>query len=421
MRLRMVGLSHQTTSVAFRERVALDRDGSIRLLNLLREKADVAEGLVVSTCNRTEVYAVFHGEAATHDALTGMLAEQTGVPHEELNSHVYRRQDEDVVEHLFMVASGLDSMVVGENQILAQVREAYSHSVACRANGPVVNKLLHWSLRIGKQVRTRTGVGEGHVSVAAAACELAQKIYADLSRHSVLLVGAGATGQLVVRHMLDHGVQDLTIANRTLARAQELTGNLAGKPIELDGIWQVLPTTDVLITSTAATEPLISEGLLKKALAGRKTPLFIIDIAVPRDVDPAVDSLDSVFLYDLDALQKVVAENVDRRRAEVHRARAMVAAEVPKFASWHRSQSVTPTIIQLRDQFEQTRVQELEKLRKTLDDEDFDKVERMTRAMVNKLLHHPTVQMKQAARSPEGGTMIRAFRQLLGLDEEPGR
>ncbi len=417
----MVGLSHQTAPVEFREQVALDQAGIVRTLNSLRESHEVAEAMVLSTCNRTEIYAVYTDDGKHYGDLTELLSGGTALPRADLEGHVYRRADRDVVEHLFMVAAGLDSMVVGENQILAQVREAYSSAVTCRTNGPLVNKLLHRSLRVGKQVRTRTGIGEGRRSVAAVACDLAEKIFADLSDRTLLLVGAGETGELVARHALDRGVRELLVTNRTLERAEELARSLRGTVVSWDHLWDAVADADVLVTATGATEPVVTAEPLQRAIAHRKTPLFVIDIAVPRNVDPEVDRLQDVFLYDIDALQEMVKEVGERRRAEVHRARAIVSAEVDKFAQWHRTQGVTPTIVQMREQFEGIRAAELEKLRGKLSDDDLKAVERMTRAMVNKLLHHPTVQMKQSASEPEGGTLVKALRLLLGLDEEGGR
>ena len=419
--LAMVGLSHQTAPVAFRERVAMDSDGVVRTLNRLRESGQYTESLVLSTCNRTEVYAVLPPDVDEHDAMLHVLADSSGVPMEDIESHTYRRYDRDVAEHLFMVAAGLDSMVVGENQIQAQVREAFSMAVACRTNGPLLNKLLHWALRVGKQVRTSTGIGHGRLSVASVACDLAQKIFADLSARSVLLVGAGETGELVARHMLDRGVTDLAITNRTSSRADELAGRLGGKTVPFDGLWEAVSQADVLISSTAAPAPIVTADPLGKALSRRRTPLFIIDIAVPRDVAADVDNLRNVFLYDIDALEEVVRTSIGRRRGEVHRARAMVATEVDKFVGWQQRQRVTPTIVQMREQFETVRVAEMDKLRKELSDEDFERVDRATRALVAKLLHHPTVGMKRAAGREDSGKLLTAFRQLLGLDEEPSR
>jgi len=416
MPLVMIGLSHQTAPVAFPERVALDEARVVRTLTQLRESVGVREALVLSTCNRTEMYAwADNGET---ELLLGVLAEHSGVPREEIEAHCYRRADVEVAEHLFMVTSGLDSMVVGENQIQAQVREAYSRAVACRVNGPTINKLLHWSLRVGKQVRTRTGIGEGRLSVASVACDLAEKILANLENRTVLLLGAGETGELVARHLLDRGVRSLAITNRTPQRAQELAERLGGKAIPYDELWDAVARADVLITSTSAPEPIVTTERLGKSMSRRRTPLFVIDIAVPRDVEPTVNDLRDVFLYDIDALEEVVQTSIDRRRAEVHRARAMVRAEVAKFADWQRTQQATPTIVQMREQFERIRTAEMEKLETSLSEEDFQRVDRATRAMINKLLHHPTVTMKQAARSADSGQLIRAFRQLLGLDEE---
>ncbi len=417
----MVGLSHQTAPVEFREQVALDQPGIVRTLNSLRETPTVTEAIVLSTCNRTELYAIYNDDEGHHDELADLLFSGTTLPRDLLENHVYRRSDREVVEHLFMVAGGLDSMVIGENQILGQVRDAYTHAVTCRTNGPLVNKLLHWALRVGKQIRTQTGVGEGRMSVAAVACDLAEKIFADLEKRSMLLVGAGETGELVARHARDRGIGRLLITNRTYERAEALAEELGGTTVAWDDLWSAVAEADVLVTSTGATEPVITAAPLKRAIAHRRNPLFVIDIAVPRDVAPDVDRLDDVFLYDIDALQEVVKEVVERRSGEVHRARAIVSAELDKFVEWHERQEVTPTIVQMREQFEGVRQAELDKLRGKLSDDDFKRVDGVTRGMVNKLLHHPTVQMKQSASRSEGGTMVRALRLLLGLDEERGR
>ena len=414
----MVGLSHQTASVEFRERIALDQAGVVRTLTQLREATGVAEALVLSTCNRTEMYAVVQGSDS--DVLLEVLSDSSGVPRHEIEAHLYWRREQEVVEHLFMVAAGLDSMVVGENQIQAQVREAYSRSVACRTNGPVLNKLLHRSLRVGKQIRSRTGIGQGRLSVASVACDLADKILSNLDRRSVLLLGAGETGELVVRHLRDRGVRCVTIVNRTPRRAEELAAKLGGKTLPYEGLWDAIGQVDVLITATSATEPVITTEHMTPIAIRRRTPLFIIDIAVPRDVESEVNALRDVFLYDIDALEIVVEASMGRRRAEVHRARAMVAAEMAKFDGWQRSQRATPTIVQMREQFETIRSEELEKLRTSLGDDDYARVERATHRMVAKMLHHPTVQMKQAARRPDSGPLLKAFRQLLGLEEEGG-
>lgn len=418
MALALLGLSHQTASVDFRERVALDQHGAVRLLNRLRETPGIEESLVISTCNRTEIYAVAQDDLDILEPMAALLADQTGVHREELDAHVYRRADRDVVHHLFMVASGLDSMVVGENQILGQVKEAYSNAVTTRAKGPLVDALMHRAFMLGKQVRTQTGLGRGRLSVAGVACELAEKIFHDLSTRKVLLVGAGETGELVITHLKEHGVTDITVTNRTLVRAEELSVRFGGRAVPFDGLWDAVGQAEILITSTAAAEPVITAEPLRRALGRRATPLFIIDIAVPRDVAADVDDLADVFLYDIDALQTVVRETIDKRRGEVHRARAMVAEATDRFVDWQRSQAVTPTIVQVREQFEAIRHDEIEKLKGQMTAADFEVVDRATRAIINKLLHHPTVHIKQAAKKPDSGPVLQAFRLLLGLDDE---
>lgn len=421
MRLSLLGLSHQTAPVAFRERVALDQHGAGRLLHRLRETPGIEESLVISTCNRTEIYAVGDDDFDALEPMATLLGEQTGVPRDELDAHTYRRRERDVVHHLFLVASGLDSMVVGENQILAQVKEAYSTAVATRSKGPLIDALMHRAFKVGKQVRSRTGIGRGRLSVAGVACDLAEKIFHDLAGRAVLLVGAGETGELVITHLQERGVTDITVTNRTLSRAEELSVRFGGRAVPFDELWTAVGRADIVITSTSAPEPVITAEPLRRALGRRDHPLFVIDIAVPRDVSHDVDDLSDVFLYDIDALQTVVRETIDKRRGEVHRARKMVADATDRFVEWQRSQAVAPTIVQVREQFEAIRQQELDRLKPKLTAEDYEEVEKATRAMINKLLHHPTVHIKQAAKKPDSGPVLAAFRLLLGLDDERRR
>jgi glutamyl-tRNA reductase len=415
MRLAMIGISHATAPVAARECLALDDTARARVFDDLAENAGVLEAMVLSTCNRTEIYALLDEQTA-HDDLVRALRAGSGQAPADAEEYLFRHCGDDVAEHLFSVVSGLDSMVLGESQIVAQVREAHRSAAEAGLSGKVLDGLLRRALKVGKAVRNRTEIGAGHTSVAGVACDLARKVHDDLDRRTVVLIGAGETGELVVRHLLDSGVGELLIVNRTHGRALALAERLGGEAWPFEQLAEAVGRADVLITSTAAPRPLITSALLARAIPGRQRPLFIIDIAVPRDVSPDVDSIDEVYRYDLDTLSGLVEANLGSRCQALHAAREIVAAEVDKFAGWLRQQAVTPTILQLREQFESVRQLELEKLRSGLSDEDFRQVERATRAMVNRLLHLPTVQIKQAAREAESEPLVKAFRFLLGLD-----
>ncbi len=417
MHTGLLGISHNTAPVAVRERIALDGMRARQLLDRLRSTPGVAEALVLSTCNRTEVYAVFDDGEPDPGRLLVSLCDVTGEAAATLEGHVYRLQGADVAHHLFSVAAGLDSMVIGESQILAQVRAAYAASVAARASGAVLDAMLHRAFRVGKAVRSRTGVGCGRVSVGGVACDLADKLFGGLGSRSVLLVGAGETGELVARHLVEDGVGELWITNRTGSRARDLVSELGGRAIPWDRFDRTLGSADVVITAVAAAEPILSAARLARARAGRDEPLLLIDIAVPRNVCEDVSGLHEVYLYDLDALQEVVRGADERRCEEVHAARAIVGDEVAKLGAWLRQQRVNPAIVQLRQQFEAIRQAEMEKLRRDLDPEALAQVDRATRALTNRLLHHPTVGLKHAARRPDSEPLLAAFLRLLGLED----
>jgi glutamyl-tRNA reductase len=415
MRLAMIGVSHATAPVAARECLALDEEARVRVFDHLAGASGVLEAMVLSTCNRTEVYALLDHQAPD-DGLIRALRAGTGRATAGAEDYLFRRSGDDVAQHLFSVVSGLDSMVLGESQIVAQVREAHRSAADAGLTGRVLDGLLRRALKVGKAVRNRTDIGAGHTSVAGVACDLARKVHGDLDQRTVVLIGAGETGELVVRHLLDSGVGDLRIVNRTRERAQDLAERLGGHAEPFEDLADWVGRADVLITSTAAPHPIITAELLGGAIAGRQRPLFIIDIAVPRDVSPDVDAIDEVYRYDLDTLSGLVQTNLGSRCQALHAAREIVAGEVEKFAGWLRQQAVTPTILQLREQFEDVRRLELEKLRSGLSEEDFRLADRATQAMVNRLLHLPTVQIKQAAREAESEPLVKAFRFLLGLD-----
>jgi glutamyl-tRNA reductase len=397
MRLSLVGISHHVAPVELRERVALD---GARAAELARRLGDA---VCLSTCNRTEVYLVDESEERAVAALES-LAERP------LDSIVYRLDDEAAAVHLFRVASGLDSLVPGEGEILGQVRSAYEAA----APGPMLDRVFRQALSVGKRVRTETAIGESPASVSSAAAALAQQVFGDLRDRRVLVVGAGRIGELAAANLASRGATIAFVANRTVEAAGELARRFGGEAIPLEAIPARLGEVDVVLASTSAPDVVVRAADVP---AHRRSPLFFIDIAVPRDVEPAVHDLGGCFLYDIDDLEAVVAETLAGRRAEAARAEELVAEEAERFRAWQASLEVVPAIASLRARAEEIRSAELAKLG-TLSEHERRTVESVTAQILNKLLHLPTVRMKQAAAAAEGATYADAVRHLFGLEDE---
>jgi glutamyl-tRNA reductase len=411
--VNLVGLSHQSTPIAVRERAFVPLAEAAALA---RELAVEGEAVCLSTCNRTELYLV--GPEAEARAL-GSLTRVSGLPEEELRAVVYRLHDEAAALHLFRVAAGLDSMVPGEGEILGQVREAYEAG----APGAILDRLFRQALHAGKKVRAETAIGESPASVSSAAAALAQQVFGDLAGCRVLLVGAGHVAELSARSLAARGASIAFVANRSAERAGELAGRFGGEAISLEQAVDRLAGVDVLLSATGAPERALTRGHVEAALRDRKgRPLFLIDLAVPRNLDPDIHEVDGCFLYDLDDLESVVAAGLAGRRREAARAEAIVAAEAERFREWHASREVVPEIASLRAWAEEVRAAELERARARLglSEDQHAAVESVTAQIVAKLLHLPTVRLKEAAAGANGGSYAEALRHLFGLDD-PGR
>jgi len=401
MNLHLVGLSHHSAPVELRERVALTGDGSTDLARALADP----EAVVLSTCNRTEIYLSGPDAGGAHAALEELAGQS-------LEGALYRLTDEAAALHLFRVAAGLDSLVPGEGEILGQVRTAYEGGAA----GPVLDHVFRQAISVGKKVRTETAIAESPSSVSSAAAALAQQVFGDLQGRRVLLVGAGRTGELAAASLAARGAKIALVANRTPERAAELARRFGGLAIPLDEVASRIGEADVILTCTAAPGFVIRREHIEKA---RRDPLFFIDIAVPRDVDPAVNELDGCYLYDIDDLEAVVAETLAGRRREAGKAEALVAAEAERFRAWQASLDVVPAIASLRARAEEIRRAELDKLN-GLDEQERRTIETVTAQILNKLLHLPTVRMKQAAAA-EGPGYAEALRHLFDLGEDERR
>jgi glutamyl-tRNA reductase len=412
MRLFAVGLSHRTAPVELRECVDFSRSGVEAALSALASQGIVRELVILSTCNRAEIYAAGDTEA-TADAVGRFIAEYHSLPDAQMAPHLYVHKGAAAARHLFRVAAGLDSLVVGEPQILGQVKSAYSTASDLHHTGALTNRLFHSAFAVGKRVRTETGLGEGAVSVSYAAIALAKKILGDLKDLSVLILGAGEMAKLTGIHLQAQQVKQITIASRTLSTAQGLASRLKGHAVPWTDLNAALGTADIVVTATGATDPVLTRDRIEEVMRPRRRrPLFIIDIALPRDVDAAVGNLDQVFLYNIDDLQAIVKENLARRTAELHRADVIVDEEVARFATWMQSREIIPTVVALRQRFEAIRQAELARLAPKLNGlppEARARLDEITHLIVEKLLLTPTEQLKSVSDE----TMVVAYSDAL--------
>ena len=425
MHLLLVGTSYQRAPVELRELLAYDRD--LRREALERLSAGGAEAAVLSTCNRTEVYAVADDTAALEERIYGELATLSRLSHSELAPALYAVADEAAALHLFRVAAGLDSMVPGEAQILGQVREAYNGAREARTAGAVLHRLFRQALRVGKRVRTETAIGENPASVSSAAAELAERVFEELAGRRILLLGAGKVADLTAANLISRGVGEIVVANRSPERADALARRFGGRAVGLDAVEEELEQADVVVASTSSQGVVLSAQQVGRAMRRRRgRPVFFIDVAVPRDLDPAINQLDGCYLYDIDDLERVVAESVAGRREEAVRAEAIVSEEADGFRAWQLSLDVVPAIASLRAKAESIRRAELERVESrlaSLSPSQRRAVEALTSQIVAKLLHQPTVRMKEAAAAADSVLYADAVRHLYGLgdDADPAR
>jgi glutamyl-tRNA reductase len=419
MAIVLVGLNHHTAPVAVRERLAISEQAlPASLAGFCHAVLD--EVVILSTCNRVEFYLESRDVDAGIAACTDFMAAHHRLAPEVFVPHLITRYDIDAVHHLFRVASSLDSLVVGEPQILGQVKTAYMAARAAGRTGLFLNQLFDRALSVGKAVRHETGINDHAVSVGYAAVELAKKIFESLQLCTVMVLGAGDTSELAARHLVRHGVTTVFVANRTHERAVRLAQTLQAKAIPWESMAEYLVQTDIVVSSTAAPHAIIDRDMVQGVMrARRRRPMFLIDIAVPRDIDPAVNTLDNVFLYDMDDLEHVVAANRRERAREAAVAEELVWREVRHFEQWLAARHAVPTIVALRQRAEAIRYHELEKaLTKLgpLDERQRRLIEALTSGIVNKLLHTPTVNLKRASAQGQVRDYVQLTRQLFELD-----
>ncbi len=415
----VAGMNHLTAPVDVREQLALEEEKVREILTDLWGRGLFSEVMILSTCNRVEVYGVAEAPGEARQTAFSRLGAQRGLALRDLEPLLYTKTEDEAVHHVFRVAASLDSMLVGEPQILGQVKEAFALAQSSSTIGPLLHALMSRAFGVAKRVRTETEVGRHAVSISFAAVELGRKIFGGLDGKAVLLIGAGEMAELAARHLVDQGALPVYVANRTLSRAQELARLLSGTAVPFDELHAVMASVDIVIASTAAPEPIIRATDVQHALHARRArPLFFIDIGVPRNVEPGVNDLDNAFCYDVDDLRSVVDSNVRERQREAQRAEALVAREVERFAARLQDLAVVPTIVSLRDKLESVRRAELDKALARLGDADEETrrvMEALSQAIVNKVLHAPMVKLRDSSRAGHGHRWIELISELFGL------
>ena len=422
MELLVVGLNHKTAPIEIRECLAFPEDKMEEALSKVYTLPSLKENMILSTCNRVEVYAAIREtEKAIHE-LKEFLSQYHGIALKEFEKSLFYHVGEEAVRHIFRVASSLDSMVVGEPQILGQIKDAYDISQQAKTSGLILHRLLHRAFHVAKRVRTETKIGNSAVSISFVAVELAKKIFGTLEKKSVLLIGAGEMSELAAQHLVAGGVEKVLVTNRTHERAVALAQQFKGEAIPLDEMSFGLKKADIVISATDAPQYLIWHDQVSKVMKDRKQkPIFFIDIADPRDIDPKVGDIENAYLYNIDDLQKVVNDNIHDRKKEAERAETIVQDEVAKFVIWYRSLEVTPTIVALRNKFEEIRKRELEKtfsLHPTFSEKERKSLEAMTSAIINKILHDPLTLLKKKDEGLMSDLYLDTIRAIFQLTEE---
>ena len=419
-----IGMNHETAPVELRECLAADPDNAKKALASMRDLRCINEGLFLSTCNRVEALFTTEAEEESKKSIISLMSRLGNFPEEKFSPSLYTFEDRDAVSHVFRVASSLDSMVVGEPQILGQIKEAYGHATTQKTSGVILNRLMHKAFHVAKRVRTETEICEAAVSISYAAVELAKKIFHVLDGKEVLLIGAGEMAELAAKHLMTHGVSKVVVANRTFDRAVQVAELFNATPVSFDEIDAQLLDVDIVVTSTTAPEYIITHDRVKKSLKKRRNrPLFFIDIAVPRDVEPKVNNLDNVYVYDIDDLKGVIELNRAQRQQEAIKAERIVQEEVVKFEKWLKTLEVVPTIVSLREKAEFIVQAELKKSSSALGEltpPQKEAIEFLTRSIAEKVINDPIVFLKRKANKPTLKNYLNVTRKLFNMDKENG-
>lgn len=420
MKVFVVGLNHKIADVDVREKLAFNGPKLEEGLMRFRELPGIQEAVILSTCNRVELYAGVRDTDRASEDTKAFLSEFHGISRASLDKGLYIYDGINAVKHVFRVASSLDSMVVGEPQILGQLKDAFDLALSKKTTGILLNKLMKKAISVAKRVRTETRIAENAVSVSFAAVELARKIFTDLSKRVFMLLGAGEMAELAAKHLISSGVKEVLVSNRTYNRACDLAEEFHGRPVKFEEFLLEMVRTDIVICSTGAPHYILTKGQMQKVMKERKQrQVFIIDISVPRNIDPEINDLDNVYLYNVDDLQGVVDANIFERQKEAEKAEKIVEEELDTFLKWLSSLDSVPTIIALRERAEEMRKEELEKLFHKIhgiDEKDREAIEYMAIALMNKLIHPPTAALKGDLENKE--ILVAAIRKLYGIDDE---
>ena len=415
-------MNHRSAPIEVREKLSIGKNCLCDVLCDLKQATCVWECGIVSTCNRIEIYLTADQGDSLLDVVKEFLSRWSGQPPEFFEPNLYFHKQPDSVRHIFRVASGLDAMMVGEKEIVAQVKEAYEKAIEAGSVGSVLNALFQRALRVSKKVRTETRIDAGAVSVSSAAVELAKKIFGDLSDRTVMIVGAGQASEQTLKRLVDQGAGSIVASNRSYEKAVELARTYGGSAVRLDDCVEELARADIVISSTASPRAILHKDQVRGAMWRRRNrPIFLIDIAVPRDIDPEVNDIDNVYLYNIDDLKEIAEANVRRRRQEMVKCDRIVEREVSSFMGWLNSLQATPVIRELHQHFESVRSEELERAMSQLpqlSDDVREKLEAMTRRITKRLLHVPTTRIKKVARQKDGPLGLGWVKDLFGLDQD---
>jgi len=417
-----IGMNHQTAPVELRECLASDPGTAKKALAAMRDSDEIKEAMFLSTCNRVEALVVADHRDRASEIVIGLMESLGNISANSFADHLYQYEGLEAVRHVFRVASSLDSMVVGEPQILGQIKAAYLEATKEKTSGVIINRLMHRAFHVAKRVRTETGISEAAVSISYAAVELAKKIFHELDGKKALLIGAGEMAELAARHFMANGIRSMSVANRTVERAVEVARQFGAIAVSLQEIPYQLLEVDIVLSSTASSEIIITREMVKGCLRKRRNrPLFFIDIAVPRDIDPRVNDLDNVYLFDIDDLKGVTESNLEQRRKEAARAESIIEEEVVKFDRWLQTLAVVPTIISLREKAETIIQNELSRssgLLASLSPSQKQAVITLSRSIAEKILNDPILFLKDRSDRPTLPTYLDVTRRLFKLDED---
>ena len=421
MKFLITGVSHKTAPVEIRERLAFREEALPKALANLKSREGISEALVLSTCNRVEIIVTTSDDSDPQSIVDAFLFQEKATGSQIIGPHLYHLEGREAIHHLFRVAASLDSMVVGEPQILGQLKSAYAAAKDCGAVCGWLDGVISRAFSVAKRVRSETGIGQMAVSVSYAAVELARKIFGSLSNRTVMIAGAGKMSELAARHLRRSGASHVFVTNRTQERAVEMAKLFQGTPVEYTRFVSMLPEVDILIASSGAPHYILHKEEMQRVIAARRNrPMFLIDIAVPRNIEPSVNEIDNVFLYDIDDLQGVVNANLRERMKEADRAEALVAEEVDRMMARLKVAEVTPVIVGIQDQLEQIRTAEIEKVRRKFGPftpQQEEAIEAATRGIINKIAHGPISQLRDHAGNPEAANVVAAIRKAFHLQD----